>query len=904
MSNVAKEIEIGLLALKKPQPDSSTTLEKLFKEKQKERLIPFAQKLYQLLDLDVYQTYEILCNYLVNEYRGPASSLYNFMLSESLMIKLLNDIWSYYSLERMVMLKMVKCIVEFFQSSDHPYHNAFDAIVTQIGLGKMKKSYIDQLEILIKETKQNVFHNVDIFNSQQKLQMWEERKFREINEILQIIMICCHYEKLTVSEVEKLVDLFKFHSFGKQNQFFSSTNPFQVELMQKVTYNEICLLMTILSTSNPESLTWMNQVIELDEKFLALHHYPEHGPILLSWMLFKFLAKSNENSTDHYAVYGKLGTRSVQLGVFQFLYEMISHKMFKDNSLCSKIVLRCVYDNLSFLCELFNSDGSIAQHAYIMDLFSEILASPAIAKDFCKNEDNPIRSLLNSALEKFPVEFVPSTKIARSLATACNASHKWIVDTIQNLPIYTEQPDDPVYELRKVHDSEEDTYMILTDYRPFRRIDEFSIAAGTRATVREEKGKIFAHFHINVNYFNVLHNEINEFISSINNFTEINESKIQRIEEGLKLQVAILKKIENAEQITNEMIHPTELVFDILSKLKNISNPNLKLMATCIDVCSELLPYFTNEIFRRFINLNIIPSVTTTHDDFRLYSMGNGFEAGLVGYYLINNEKIYGRYNLLKSYLNFLRVFTSLKRDNVDRIELPGLIFILKEILVHIHDWRFENDQDKLDISIFILEFLHDILILPKEILKVDNRRKLLRNISVYSLLHLEPSMALLKFVSLGSPVLLANFIENETNWFMASDSNLNLVVLNSMRILMQILRLKEMSESLSPLEQLIYTQPKQRDTYKIIPIVASYTNYPFNRRFAVLSCRLLRRFAIEFQSSLAACLDMEPDQIRMMFLQRLRDDLESEELKIAVLDFVNACIDKQPGKLSYFYVN
>ena len=250
--------------------------------------------------------------------------------------------------------------------------------------------------------------------------------------------------------------------------------------------------------------------------------------------------------------------------------------------------------------------------------------------------------------------------------------------------------------------------------------------------------------------------------------------------------------------------------------------------------------------------------------------------------------------------------YLQLDNSNVYALELPGLIFILREILVHAHSWQYENEQDKMDIFIFVFQYLHDILTMPSALFQENPSKKLLRNVCVYSLLYLEQSVALLKYVSIGNPALLCNFIENETNWFVATDSNLNLLVLNAMRILMQILRLKESiadnMELLTPLEQLIYTQPKQRDTLKIIPIVTSYTTYPFNRRFAVLSCRLLRRFAIEFQSSLSACLDMEPDQIRMMFLQRLRDDLESEDLKIAVLDLVNACIDKQPGLTEAFF--
>lgn len=237
-------------------------------------------------------------------------------------------------------------------------------------------------------------------------------------------------------------------------------------------------------------------------------------------------------------------------------------------------------------------------------------------------------------------------------------------------------------------------------------------------------------------------------------------------------------------------------------------------------------------------------------------------------------------------------------------MELPGLLFIMREVFNSAHTWYYENEQDRMEILLFAFEFIHNILTIPHEVIKDDRNKKMLRDICVYSLLYLDNGASLLRYIAIGNPGL-NNFMENESNWFLATESDLNIIVLNAMRILMQTLRLKETitgNDVLTPLEQMIYTQPKQRDTLKIIPIVANYTTYSFNLRFPVLSCRLLRRFAIEFQSSLSACLDLEPDQIRMMFLQRLRDDLESEDLKVSILDFVNACIDKQPGLTEAFF--
>lgn len=137
-----------------------------------------------------------------------------------------------------------------------------------------------------------------------------------------------------------------------------------------------------------------------------------------------------------------------------------------------------------------------------------------------------------------------------------------------------------------------------------------------------------------------------------------------------------------------------------------------------------------------------------------------------------------------------------------------------------------------------------------------------------------------------------------------AENTSFNLLVRLAMTIFMHILRLRNRitvessaGNSLSPLENVIYSQPKH-----VIPVVTGYMRNIFNRRLPILSCLLLRRFAIEFQMSLLACLDMEPSQIRSTFLERLENELESDQLKIAVLEFVEACINKQPGLTEAFF--
>lgn len=55
---------------------------------------------------------------------------------------------------------------------------------------------------------------------------------------------------------------------------------------------------------------------------------------------------------------------------------------------------------------------------------------------------------------------------------------------------------------------------------------------------------------------------------------------------------------------------------------------------------------------------------------------------------------------------------------------------------------------------------------------------------------------------------------------------------------------------------------------------------------------------------SLFASLDMTAYQVRVIFLDRLRDQYETTELKVAILEFVATCIGKQPGLTEAFFMN
>lgn len=74
-------------------------------------------------------------------------------------------------------------------------------------------------------------------------------------------------------------------------------------------------------------------------------------------------------------------------------------------------------------------------------------------------------------------------------------------------------------------------------------------------------------------------------------------------------------------------------------------------------------------------------------------------------------------------------------------LELPGLIFLLREVFPYIHTWRFENELDRQQILTQTLQHFCDVLKIEDE----NHARMILRNTCVYSLLNLDSGLTLLR---------------------------------------------------------------------------------------------------------------------------------------------------------------
>lgn len=134
-------------------------------------------------------------------------------------------------------------------------------------------------------------------------------------------------------------------------------------------------------TSNPDWITDVSTA--LDKKIVTMHQNPEHGPLLMTWMLMKYHVIELNEENEEFRKYRQYGTKAVQLDVFGYLQTMCTHPIYRDASVAASIACRTMYNQLTFLCDIFDSGRAVSQHKNIYELLSELLKIPAIAKDFC-----------------------------------------------------------------------------------------------------------------------------------------------------------------------------------------------------------------------------------------------------------------------------------------------------------------------------------------------------------------------------------------------------------------------------------------------------------------------------------------------------------------------------------------
>ncbi|CAH2050074.1 unnamed protein product, partial [Iphiclides podalirius] len=676
------------------------------------------------------------------------------------------------------------------------------------------------------------------------------------------------------------------------------------EACLRITYVEVCIFMVICDHEKIKNISsWLECTKDAVESELTkLELSSEHSAMLITWMLLTL--QSNEHAKLFESQYHQYGATALRMRVFHFLQQMLNSSVFSDKSKCATIARHRTFRLLNHLCDKFDGDGTLSHQPGIMRLCADLLQSPDIAQNFWslrQKEDNfGVVSLWNTALEYFPFNFNALSILSAGLAQAGNSSIRNLLAELKNLPVYTE-----IYNPNAIPimSFQGDDAIIGREYCPLGD-PSYRIECGSRATIMERKEGTMVHFRTPYSYWTIFNNEIEKVLDRKQHHKHNINVTLERVFEGTNVLKGVLQSLVEDKEISKSLVGPSEGVFDVLLRFMRAEDPPLPLLVECLNICTTLVTLFPKEIHLRLINTGLLPRIINHQLTHVEYANGASFDSSAVGSYLVIIEQPSGSYQFLGAYIDMLCAFheSSTEERITSEIILPGLVFVLREVLPNICGWRYVGSAERRRLLHRCSKLLTSLLEPSKDANKAS---ALLKRTCIYSLLYTENALELLKIVSVGNEQL-EQMIQDDTNWISGTGSQYISSIQRCLAIVMFALRLKTMvadESEVTPLERLIFAQNKQKDLLKVVPKITSYINHAFNKSLAVLSCRLLKRFADGFQMSLFASLDMTAYQVRVMFLDRLRDEYESTELKVAILEFVATCVGTQPGLTEAFFM-
>ncbi|XP_038208060.1 nucleoporin Nup188 [Zerene cesonia] len=893
-------LQQGLACYKSSKANSFTKLQSQNSEQTK--LLNVVQTLQHYIDVDCFQIWEILKHYLCDiSYGTPANALKNVAFVDTRPTFLSPNVWNFYHAERLFVLKLLQYIIEFKSDKNHKYNELFNKIFNDIGISNLKASLISQFETLLASAPPSRKIQSD-FNNDTVRQEWAKSNLREQIAILQILMLIANEHQITQDEFVKLFKLFRKHNFGKNQAFNDLLEEKHREVCMRVMYMEIGLFMTIVDCEKIKNLSsWIDGTKEsVENEFTKIQPHMEQSPMLMTWMMITL--QSDQHLKLFETQYQHYGAISLRMKVFEFLRQMLNSTLLNDDSTCAIIVRKRVFRLLNEICDKFDGDGTISCQPGIMELCSDLIKSKTIAEQFWllqqKDDNFGVVSLWNSALEYFPFNFDAISILAGGLAEAGKESVRNLIAELKNLPVYTEiyNPNTvPIVSLQS-----EDA-VIGRDYYPLGD-NTYHIEAGSKASILERKEGTMIHFRTPVSYWTVFNSEIEKVLDRKQGHYNLNMT-LERVYKGTKVLKGILKALVEDKEIPKSLVGPSEGVFDVLLRFMRAETPPLQLLVECLNVCIALIPLFSKEIHLRLINTGLLPRITKHQLSHVEYANGVSLDSAAVGSYLISIEQPSGTYKFLTTYIDMLCAFHKVTTDDriITEILLPGLILILREVFPNVYGWRYSSTTERRLLIQKCANYLTMVL------QQADNKPTimLLKRTCIHGLLYTENALELLKIVSIGNESL-EKIIHEDTNWISGSAYQYTFTLQRCLALMMYALRQKSLindTNEVTPLEHLIFAQNKQVDRLKVVPNVVSYINHAFNKSLSVLSCRLLKRFADGFQMSLFALLDMSAYKVRVMFLDRLRDEYETIGVKVAILEFVATCVGKQPGLTEAFFM-
>lgn len=178
------------------------------------------------------------------EYYGKVDELKTLIKFDSKIEYLTENIWYFYSADRMFLLKTLRHILESLENQNQICKTKIESFATNINASVLWKNLVKVFSNLIHEISKEKASNVPA----KLLAEWIHRNNREQIEVVLLLMHTMNLPnfKLTGSELEEVFVMFIKHGFTGLPFYTESLTVSRKQDLDEIKHTEVALLLSIL----------------------------------------------------------------------------------------------------------------------------------------------------------------------------------------------------------------------------------------------------------------------------------------------------------------------------------------------------------------------------------------------------------------------------------------------------------------------------------------------------------------------------------------------------------------------------------------------------------------------------------------------------------------------------------
>lgn len=356
--------------------------------------------------------------------------------------------------------------------------------------------------------------------------------------------------------------------------------------------------------------------------------------------------------------------------------------------------------------------------------------------------------------------------------------------------------------------------------------------AGTSATIWRRDNKSYITIQAPCNYFALLRNMVNKIVAAV----ILTEDEVQSVCVGYDLLLVALN-VSNALN-EDEIKHCVSMVTSLMVKFSKAPYQNNLLTYTCLKICLKIL-CTNDESFVQVLSLhNILPNYLAANMSVAEFYRKDSINVGAL-FHFICEERLNYKYKTLLIYLDLL--YACIKKGvQLQRIQIPGLIFITYYVFTKHIDWNYmiRNDENRIankcfKIYLAIIQKDEDFMQDPAEM----HLSRFCKECFLNNDLVIRPFLKVLRV----SNNYLNLRMHGEPNW----ESDRMLEIFHNVRLALSIFLILLNSKNI--FEEVLMRRifPNENEKKTFLKIIAGYIQQSFDQIVAKLALKVMKKIAL-----------------------------------------------------------